>query len=105
MPLHPVVLLEVRVESARARGQYGNRQVLRGYCLLHLMYRRNMRGMIEKVLHLMRAEVGHPNMAGLVLGQQQTHCTPGIHVIDVLSAEPAVLHRPVHMVEVKIAYA
>lgn len=61
--------------------------------------------MIQQVLQLMRTEVGNANVSSLVLRQEQRHGAPGVNVIDVLAAEPAVLDRPVHVVQVEVADA
>lgn len=60
--------------------------------------------MVQEVLHLMGTEIRNTNVSRLVLLKQQSHCCPCVNVVDILPPKPAIFHRPMHMVEIKIAH-
>ncbi len=77
--------------------------LLKVWVQLHLMHLRWMRlAVLQEILHLMGAEVGHADMVGLAFVNQIFHCFPRVPVIDEIHAEYRLGDRPVHEVEIEI---
>ena len=57
--------------------------------------------MIEKVFHLMRAEITDTNMASLAAHEKTFHGTPCLEVVDIL-VTGIISDRPVHMIKIQV---